>query len=167
MLLPPPGMFSCPSTGLTPLRFLLRHYFAGERGGFLSILFLLLCLTNLPNTFHLKECIFNWHIHPSSVTLQTPQNVCISAALVYEPCCVPRCFGARLITLLSCSASSKAKSWPATTPPCPSLGNDTPPLCVFCILVKIMQNIALHGDATCLKSLQKHHSPPLVLHLTG
>lgn len=96
LLLPPPGMFSCPSTGLTPLRFLLRHYFAGERGGFLSILFLLLCLTNLPNTFHLKECIFSWHIHPSSVTLQTPQNVCISAALVYEPCCVPRCFGARL-----------------------------------------------------------------------
>lgn len=26
-----------------------------------------------------------------------------------------------------------------------------------------MQNIALHGDATCLKGLQKHHSPPFVL----
>lgn len=40
-------------------------------------------------------------------------------------------------------------------------------LCVFCILVKIMQNIALHGDATCLKSLQKHHSPHLFSTLQG
>ena len=59
LLLPPPGMFSCPSSGLTPMRFLLRHYFAGEGWWFLSILFPLLCLTIFPTLFTWWEFIFS------------------------------------------------------------------------------------------------------------